>query len=497
MNEKPQEPASDTAHGYYRLIERLLHKQISENRNDLELRLRLLEVLFTTAQADEFLREARELHARMDLKQHVHIWQTVVSMARMLGLNDPLFRHDEEEAIAYITEAWIAEDTFNLAANKKQRFGDDAGSRPYFAALAAEWALHRRDPTYLAEMAIELGKVLNRPSPLVHAERLSQHVGGAQIYIKRETLTPPQSRVTICTLGQILLARRLKRSSVVTSTVDGRRGVLVASLAARYGLKAVVYINKTQQEKEADQIFRMRLRGADVIEVDPARLPRHDLREAALDHWRQQSDTCFMVTGLEASPHPYPEMLRDFVSIIGLEVRRQLMQATSRLPDMMVARVGHNADTIGFFDPFLPELNTRLVCVESETENLHRAEMQKLMRHYGYYHERRVTLDSRAMRVADAILEGLEYPSVTRELAWLKACQRTETVKVSAKDARGAILHLSRDEGITPAPETAHSFAWAIEAADRLKPEQSIVVIETEPTYLEALEVRKFLETQD
>lgn len=492
--------ASNTANqsdkGYYHLIEQLLRKQLGNDPTELGLHGKLLEVLFTTARGQDFLEQARRLKQQLGPETRPDIWQPVVAMARMLGLDDPLFgEHTPMTTGAPLLDPSDADQT--SAENfVHQRFGDDPQYRALFQALAAEWAQVRMDPGHLVQLSTELANLTSRPTPLVHARRLSERIGGAQIYIKRETLASAQNRLMTCVLGQVLLARHLKRRTLVCTTVDGRRGVITASLAARFGMQAVIYIDQERQSEQSDQIFRMQLRGAKVIAVDRSTLTRRDLRDAALRHWHDDPMHSFLVTGLDSAPHPYPEMLRDAVSVIGLEVRRQVAALASRAPDMLVARAGAYADTIGFFDPFLPNLETQLVCVETETEKAHQEEMRRFMRHYDHYDSRRIDVDGRVMQVASAILEGLEYPSITRELAWLRACHRTQTSRMTAKSARTAVLAFSRDEGITPAPETAYAFAWAMKAAATMKPEQAIVVMEAEPVLLEVLEMRKFMESK-
>ncbi len=475
--------------GYYQQAEALLRKQISSNPTEVEPRFKLLDLLFSIQHVQEFMSEAKAMHGLLDKQKHARSWQRVTSMARILGLNDSLFSNASDEAIEFVGETGGR--LANSQGDKLQhrRFGDDDVSRPLFAALNKEWEQVCQDSSFLSELALELIPWANRPTPLVHLRRLSHRNRGAQIYIKRESLAQPMSQRNIVCLGQALLARRLKRSTLVTTTGDGRRGVVLAAIASRLGFKACIYVDQRHLGNNDEHSFRMRLLGAEVLSVDSSKLPQGDLRHAALAHWQRQPDQCFLVTGLEAAPNPYPDMNRQFLSTIGREVRRQVMQVAKRPPDLLVARSGEVADTVGFFDPFIGDAGTRLVCVGTESPaDVSIADTSDPF-------DTRATLDSSKQGVIKRILGDLEQPSVMRELAWLQSCGRIEIASMPDPAAREAVLALARTEGLLIPHETAYALAWALKTAAGMKPEQVVVLMKAEKVQRESLELRKFLES--
>lgn len=454
---------------FYADLEKLLRSQLHEHPGLLDLRLKLLELYFETRRAPEFLGEARALSRDLAHKARSREWQRVVSMGRMLAPGDPLFQ-DTGDVIEFVGDVAPAAD----AMPARLRFGDTPQHRPLFEALNAAYAALAADAEFLAKLDHELMHTANRPSSLCHAQRLSAQLGGAQIYFKREDLSPPNTHLMVAIAGQALVARRTGRACLVTAAVKPQQGVLTAAIAARLGLRAVIYLDQEQMQRQQANVMRMQLMGALVQGADLRQLPQRDLRHAALEHWARHAGETFLVVGLDAAPQPYTAMARDFIASIGRETRRQVVAQAKRAPDLLVARAGHNADAIGFFYPFLAGGGPRLVCVEGAKDlggPPARRGAGDAFDPFG------APMGDKEKRVAQAILEGLEYPGVTREHAWLKASGRVEYVGGTAAEARKALVMLARHEGIVAAVETAYAVAWACQAARAMPADRAIVVM--------------------
>jgi tryptophan synthase beta chain len=431
-----------------------LEEQLRADPDDRVARVRLLELHFKQGNEQEFLREATLFRNGLKGNLETADWKAVQSIGLRLFPGSPLFADAGAPAAAG-------------AGAAHRRLGEDKKAKPHFELLAQSYGQLRDDPKFLNDLDRELLFVASRPSPLLHARRLSQHLGGAQIYLKREDVAPAGSRLQIHVVGQALLAQRLGKTTLVTGTVYGQRGVIMAETAARLGLKAVVYMDQEQIAREPANVFRMWLTGADVQGTDVGKLRGRDIREVALKHWLDNLKESMLVLGLDHGPEPYPLMAREFSAVIGRECRRQMLGLTRAPPDVIVARAGDNADAIGLFQPFLPEPKVRLVCVEGRRDLPGPGAGPGLP-------GPELSADQR--RLSDAILEGLEYPSVTREHRWLKASGRVEYSRIGDEGARETISLMSHLEGLVPAIETAHAIAWACGEARRMKPTQTIVV---------------------
>lgn len=359
------------------------------------------------------------------------------------------------------------------AASPYRRFGDEKRYQPYFEALTQGFAEAWADSGFQSKLDVELTYLARRPSSLQHARRLSQTLGGAQIYIKREDASPRDTHLIIAVVGQALLAQRMGLKTLVTSTTDGRRGVVTASIAARLGMEAVVFMDSKVSSHHNANVFRMWLLGAEVQAPPGGRGGRSsDPRYAALEYCAQHLDRSLLVLGLDGACEPYPQMQREFASSIGRECQRQLRFVAKRSPDLLVARGGNNPDALGLFPAFIAQSQTRLVCVEPAEsvgrEGLFPSDPTK------------VPMTASEQKVAATIMEGGEYPSVVREHGWLKASGRVEYVKVSADVAKKAIHDLSHQEGFVPAIQTAHALGWACQAAAMMRPEQVVAVVMSE-----------------
>jgi tryptophan synthase beta chain len=345
--------------------------------------------------------------------------------------------------------------------NSGVRLGESQSARPHFELLTASYEQLRHDAAFLNELDRELLFVADRPTPLLHARRLSGSLGGAQIYLKREDLAPPGAALQVHIVGQALLAQRLGRRTLVTGTVHGQRGVVMAEVAARMGLGAVVYMDAANIAREPANVFRMWLMGAEVHSVDTARLPRGDIREAALAHWLRSPGQTMLVMGLDWGPQPYPLMAREFSAVIGRESRRQLLAQARRGPSLMVARGARHGDAIGFFQPFLGETRTRLVCVEGGTELSADAPVSA----------------PRRQSDTTAAITG-EPVSSLREHTWLKSHGRVQyRSAVTVEQARDTIAMVSRLEGCIPPIETAHALAYACAEASDMKIDEVVVAV--------------------
>jgi tryptophan synthase beta chain len=455
---------------FHEQMEQLLREQLKAQPRNHTARLKLLELYYEAGRTGAFLREAEELAGLTPHKAASPEWQKCASMGRMLLPDAPLFSVAGSDRIEFVGAGFSG-----LAPEEKpqvRRLGDDPRFIRHFQELAQAFETVRVDPSFHAMLDLELTYLARRPSSLLHARRLSQKLGGAQIYLKREDVSPRDTQLIISVVGQALLAQRLGRKTLVTSTIDGRRGLATASIAARLGLEAVVFMDNERNSRHTSNVFRMWLLGANVMPVTDERgAEAQSAREAALKYWTRNSDRSLMVFGLEGAPEPYPQMAREFASCIGRECLRQVRLVARRPPDLVVARGAGNSDALGLFPPLMGEKQVRLVCVQPAVPPRGGEDPADPTK-YGLTKEKQ--------RLAQGILEGMEYPSVVREHRWLRESGRVEYVKAALDLAKNAIRDLSYYEGITPAIETAHALGWACQAAAEMNPDQAVVVIMAE-----------------
>jgi tryptophan synthase beta chain len=453
---------------FYGDLEKLFRDQL-ERKPDLHtVRLKLLELYYEIQRKDDFLREARTLRPQLRDPKAPE-WQKCLSMGRMLDPTEPFYQ-EASDTIAFVGTGSAPPPA---PADKKRRFGEDKHRTRHFEALAADYEKLRASPHFLTQLDRELMHVARRPTPLMHLRRLSESGGGAQIHLKRDDMAPDDTQLIISVIGQALLARHLDRKTLVTTSVNGRRGVITASVAAHLGMKAVVFMDADDIHRQSSNVFRLWLLGADVQSVDAKALRNRDVREAALDHWTRNVKDSFLVVGLDAAPHPYPMMVREFTTAVGRECRRQCLALLKRLPDLVVAR-GQGADALGLFPAFLGDAGVRLACIDpSKPIPVQRQDRNP-------FDPTQIPLSGAEQTRATSILEGHGYPNVTREHAWLRESGRIEYHRISQEAAKRAISDLSHKEGLIPALETAHALAWASETARSMKPEQAIVVMVAE-----------------
>jgi tryptophan synthase beta chain len=470
---------------FYQGLEQLLRKQLAEKPALDDVRVKLLELYFEQYRREDFLRDANALRRRISRPEQSRDWQRVASMGRMLLPGENLFSGQGVDRIEFIGSAE------SLARPARiQRFGDDPKHRPLFDELASRYEPVRQDPRFLVELERVLLSLPNwRPTPLVHVRRLSRHVGGAQILVKREDLAGDSPHLTAALAGQALFGLRLGCSTLVAGTSDGRRGVVAAGIAARLGLRAIIYIDAAQAERAAANTLFMKLLGAEVRPVKVAQYRNKDVREAALDHWAGRPQEVFLLTGLDAAPAPYPVMTQEFTAMIGRELRRQMAGSGKALPATLVTRGSQAADALGLFPAFLADAGVRLVCVEPEPEP--DSEGRKVG---DLFNDVGMPMSAKERTVAQRILDRLQYPSVAREHAWLKASGRVEYVQTSRAQARAALLDLAHLEGVIAPIGTAHALAQACAEARTLKPEQAVVVLMAEQIDNSGWDIRRLVE---
>ncbi|MDJ0956305.1 MAG: tryptophan synthase subunit beta [Arenicellales bacterium] len=364
---------------------------------------------------------------------------------------------------------------------------------PYGGIFVAETLMHAldelnqtyqrfvKDPDFLASFDRDLKHYVGRPSPLYLAERLTEHCGGAKIFLKREDLNHTGAHKINNTVGQALLAQHLGKPRIIAETGAGQHGVASATVAARLGLECVVYMGTEDIKRQAINVYRMKLLGAEVVPVESGSRTLKDALNEALRDWVTNVDNTFYIIGTVAGPHPYPVMVRDFQSVIGRETKTQMIEQTGKLPDAIVACVGGGSNAIGIFYPFISDEQVQLHGVEAAGEGLdsgkHAAPL--CAGKVGVLHGQRTYLmedDNGQIIETHSVSAGLDYPGVGPEHAWLKDIGRAKYFAITDQEALDAFHLLTRLEGIIPALESSHAVAYAARLAREMRADQSIVV---------------------
>jgi tryptophan synthase beta chain len=376
--------------------------------------------------------------------------------------------------------------SFRSGPDAEGRFGIYGGRfvaetlMPNILALEAAYKEARNDPAYAAEMAGHLTHYVGRPSPLYFAERLTEHLGGAKIYLKREELNHTGSHKVNNVLGQILLARRMGKKRIIAETGAGQHGVATATLCARFGLECIVYMGAVDVARQAPNVFRMKMLGATVVPVQSGAKTLKDAMNEALRDWVTNVDTTFYCIGTVAGPHPYPSMVRDFQSIIGEETREQMQAAEGRLPDSLLACVGGGSNAIGLFHPFLDDPSVEIYGVEAAGHGLDKLHAASISGgRPGVLHGNRTYLLMDAdgqIQEGHSISAGLDYPGIGPEHSWLNDIGRVKYLSATDDEALEAFQLLSKIEGIIPALECAHALAKVAELAPQ-KPKDHLMVL--------------------
>ncbi|MEM8790599.1 MAG: tryptophan synthase subunit beta [Pseudomonadota bacterium] len=378
--------------------------------------------------------------------------------------------------------------SFRTGPDEDGRFGQFGGRfvsetlMPLILDLEAEYEKARTDESFWAEMEDLWKHYVGRPSPLYFAERLTAHLGGAKIYMKRDELNHTGAHKINNVLGQILLARRMGKERIIAETGAGQHGVATATVCARFGLQCIVFMGATDVERQKPNVFRMKLLGAEVIPVTSGRATLKDAMNEALRDWVTNVESTFYCIGTVAGPHPYPAMVRDFQSIIGKETKAQMEQREGRLPDSLVACIGGGSNAMGLFHPFLDDPSVRIIGVEAGGHGV-----DDRMEHAasltggrpGVLHGNRTYLlqdEDGQILEGHSISAGLDYPGIGPEHSWLHDMKRVEYVSVTDREALDAFQLCCRTEGIIPALEPSHALAHVAKIAPDLPPEHLLVM---------------------
>jgi tryptophan synthase beta chain len=352
---------------------------------------------------------------------------------------------------------------------------------PLILELEEHWNAAKDDPAFQAELKALGTHYTGRPSPLYFAERLTAHLGGAKIYFKREELNHTGSHKVNNCLGQILLAQRMGKTRIIAETGAGQHGVAPPRGAGRLGRPGVVYMGATDVERQAPNVFRMKLLGAEVKPVSSGHGTLKDAMNEALRDWVTNVEDTYYLIGTAAGPHPYPEMVRDFQCVIGDETKEQILEAEGRLPDLLVAALGGGSNAIGLFHPFLDDKDVAIVGVEAGGKGLEGDEHCASLTagKPGVLHGNRTYLlqnEDGQIKDGHSISAGLDYPGIGPEHSWLKESGRAEYVAIMDHEALEAFQLLTKLEGIIPALEPSHAIAEVIKRAPKMRKDEIIVV---------------------
>ncbi|MCA8899438.1 MAG: tryptophan synthase subunit beta [Hyphomonas sp.] len=367
------------------------------------------------------------------------------------------------------------------------RFGEFGGRyvaetlMPLILDLEAEYRRAKEDPAFKAEMDDLWAHYVGRPSPLYFAERLTGHFGGAKIYFKRDELNHTGAHKINNCLGQVLLARRMGKTRIIAETGAGQHGVATATICARFGLDCVVFMGETDVERQKPNVFRMRLLGAKIVPVSSGTGTLKDAMNEALRDWVTNVENTFYCIGTVAGPHPYPELVRDFQSIIGKEARQQILEREGRLPDVVMACIGGGSNAIGLFHPFLEDDSVRMIGVEAAGHGIETGEHAAALNggKPGILHGNRTYLlqtDDGQILDAHSISAGLDYPGIGPEHAFLRDSGRAEYLSTTDDEALAAFQLCTQLEGIIPALEPSHALARVGEVAKELGPDGLIIL---------------------
>ncbi len=378
--------------------------------------------------------------------------------------------------------------SFMNGPDEQGRFGDFGGRfvsetlMPLILELERQYEFAKTDDTFWAEMHDLWTHYVGRPSPLYYAERLTKHLGGAKIYLKRDELNHTGAHKINNVLGQIILARRMGKTRIIAETGAGQHGVATATVCAKFGLKCVVYMGAHDVERQAPNVFRMRLLGAEVVAVTSGRGTLKDAMNDAMRDWVTNVSDTFYCIGTVAGPHPYPAMVRDFQAIIGQETKEQMQAAEGRLPDTLIAAIGGGSNAMGLFFPFLDDKSVNIIGVEAGGKGVN-AKMEHCASltggRPGVLHGNRTYLlqdDDGQILEGFSISAGLDYPGIGPEHAWLYEIGRANYVSITDVEALEAFQLSCEMEGIIPALEPSHALAHVMKIAPTLPKDHLLVM---------------------
>ena len=352
---------------------------------------------------------------------------------------------------------------------------------PAITELNAAYQHYMHDADFIAELDKDMQHYVGRPSPLYYAERWSQVLGGAQIYLKREDLNHTGSHKINNTIGQALLAKRMGKTRIIAETGAGQHGVATATVAARLGLECVIYMGAVDVARQSLNVYRMKLLGATVVAVESGSKTLKDALNEALRDWVTNIDNTFYIIGTVAGPHPYPAMVRDFQAILGREAKAQCLEQTGRLPNALVACVGGGSNAMGLFYPFIDDADVKMIGVEAAGDGIEtgRHSAPLCAGRPGVLHGNRTYLmsdDDGEIIETHSISAGLDYPGVGTEHAWLKDSGRAQYVNITDNEALDGFYALTRMEGIIPALESSHAMAYTLKLAPTMKQDEILIV---------------------
>ncbi|WP_225206863.1 tryptophan synthase subunit beta [Novosphingobium huizhouense] len=375
--------------------------------------------------------------------------------------------------------------SFRTLPDERGHFGQFGGRyvaetlMPLILDLEAEYRTAKADPAFHAEFDDLLEHYVGRPSPLYFAPRLTAELGGAQIWFKRDELNHTGAHKINNCVGQILLAMRMGKTRIIAETGAGQHGVATATVCARFGLPCTIFMGATDVARQQPNVFRMKLLGAEVVPVTAGAGTLKDAMNEALRDWVANVHNTFYIIGTAAGPHPYPELVRDFQSVIGREAREQLLSRTGRLPDLLVAAIGGGSNAIGLFHPFLDDSSVKMLGVEAAGHGLDKEHAASLAGgRPGILHGNKTYLlqdEDGQITEGHSISAGLDYPGIGPEHAWLKEVGRVDYTSVTDKEALDAFQLLCRTEGIIPALEPSHAIAAVAKVAPTL-PKDTIIL---------------------
>ncbi|ANY19909.1 Tryptophan synthase beta chain [Tsuneonella dongtanensis] len=368
--------------------------------------------------------------------------------------------------------------SFRQMPDSRGHFGDYGGRyvaetlMPLILELESAYRAAKADPAFQAQFDDLLEHYVGRPSPLYFAERLTEALGGAQVWFKRDELNHTGAHKINNCIGQILLAIRMGKTKIIAETGAGQHGVATATVCARFGLPCTIFMGATDVSRQQPNVFRMKLLGAEVIPVTSGAATLKDAMNEALRHWVANVEDTFYIIGTAAGPHPYPELVRDFQSVIGKEAREQMLSRTGCLPDLLVAAIGGGSNAIGLFHPFLDDADVKMLGVEAAGHGLDKQHAASLAGGApGVLHGNKTYLlqdEDGQIAEAHSISAGLDYPGIGPEHAWLKDIGRVEYTAVTDDEALDAFQLLCRTEGIIPALEPSHAIAAVAKRAKEM-----------------------------
>lgn len=377
--------------------------------------------------------------------------------------------------------------SYRAGPDKEGHFGIFGGRyvaetlMPLILDLEEAWGVAKKDAVFASEMDYWLKHYVGRPSPLYFAQRLTDHWGGAKVYFKRDELNHTGAHKINNCIGQILLAQRMGKTRIIAETGAGQHGVATATVCALFNLPCTVYMGEVDIERQKPNVFRMKLLGAEIVPVTSGSMTLKDAMNEALRDWVTNVDSTYYLIGTVAGPHPYPEMVRDFQSVIGEEVREQMLEAEGRLPDTLIASVGGGSNAIGLFHPFLDDAGVAMVGVEAAGHGIETGQHAASLSagSPGVLHGNRTYLlqdEDGQISEAHSISAGLDYPGIGPEHSWLKEMGRIDYEPVTDDEALEAFQLCSRFEGIIPALEPAHALAHVGKVAPTLPKDHLIVM---------------------